>query len=87
MKNEILKIKPPKVYKECLLTIEEGIDNIPEYVEYLRKGYSVEEAKKMVLLVRIEMLKHDIQDSGATEEGLEEIENYIQKLICEYNSI
>ena len=47
MKNEILKIKPPKEYKEGLFAIEEGIDNIPEYIDYLGNGYSPDEAKDL----------------------------------------
>ena len=85
MKKELLKINPPKEYKDGLFVVEDGADNIPEFIDYIKAGYSVEEAHKMEILVRIEMMKHDLRGNAASSEEYEEAENYIKELILQYN--
>lgn len=87
MKNKILQIRPPKQYQEGLLDIEEGIDNIPELIEYLKNGFSMEEARKMSILVRIELIKRSCEFEVEKDGEIQEVKKEIQLLITEYNQI
>ena len=91
MKEELLNIKLPQYYKEGLIKYEEGIDNIPTWIEFSEKGYSKEQFKKMSLLVVIEATKNTlneaIEEDEITEDEIKEAEELIQKKVIEYNNI
>lgn len=71
------------------MELKEGVDNIPEHIDYLKAGYSSEEASRMGLLVRIESAKYYLeiekQSGFVSEEDIEEAEKYICEMIDEYN--
>ena len=51
MKSEILNIKPPSEYKENIIVYQEGLDNYPEYIDFIKAGFSKEDAEKMAKIV------------------------------------
>ena len=69
------------------MDIEEGIDNIPELIEYLKNGFSMEEARKMSILVRIELIKRSCEFEVEKDGEIQEVKKEIQLLITEYNQI
>lgn len=91
MKDKILAMKPPKKYQEGLFFYEDGLDVTPELLDYIQHGFSVDEARKMDLLVRIECQKYCLKEAvkeypNAINE-IKESKEYIQELINEYNGM
>ncbi len=91
MKAKILSMKPPKKYKEGCFFYEDGLDVIPELLDYIQHGFTMEEARKMDLLVRIECQKYHLGETlkeypNAINE-IKESEEYIKELINEYNGM
>lgn len=87
MKNKIFEIKPPKEYIEGLIEIDEGLDSIPELVDYLKHGFSMNEAKKMCVLLRIESMKHYLKSVEDSVGDVKQIEKEIESVIEEYNKM
>lgn len=91
MKNKILSIKPPSQYKENIIIYQEGLDNYPEYIEFIKAGFSEKDAKRMLFLYRIESMRHAIrlakEDAEADLEEILSAENDIEEMIKEYNKI
>lgn len=91
MKSEILNIKPPSEYKENIIVYQEGLDNYPEYIDFIKAGFSKEDAEKMILLYRIESMRYAIklakEDAEADLEEILSAENDIEEMIKEYNKI
>ena len=91
MKNDIFLVTPPKTYEDGLVTYHEGMDTVPELIEYINHGFSMEDAKKMELLMRIEAAKHHLElikdDAKVTESDLLEAKEYIESLIETYNKL
>lgn len=87
-RKEILTIKPPQKYKEGVMKYSEGLDNIPEKIDYLKNGYNLQEACKMELLIRIERLKYilELLEEESIEER-KETENIIHQCIQQYNQM
>lgn len=88
--NTTLKTKPPEKYKEGVLTVEEGMDNIPELIDYINAGYTKYEAEKMNLLVRIELMREQLIKVNLNEVADKEIRDFTRKiegLINEYNEL
>lgn len=91
MKNKILSIKPPSQYKENIIIYQEGLDNYPEYIEFIKAGFSEKDAKRMLFLYRIESMRYAIrlakEDAEADLEEILSAENDIEEMIKEYNKI
>ena len=91
MKNNIFLMAPPKTYAEGLVTYQEGMDTAPELIEYINHGFSMEDAKKMELLIQIEAAKYHLEllkdDVDVTEVDRLEAKEYIKSLIETYNKL
>lgn len=88
--NSILNIRPTKEYRQGILTLDEGMDNIPELIDYLSAGYTRKEAEKMNILVRIELMNSHLKKTDLKETDEEEINAFkkeIETLIKEYNEL
>lgn len=90
-KIDIFKMKPPKFYEEGLVTYKEGLDSVPELIEYIEHGFTLEEAEKMELLMRIESMKYHLKhlekEHAGDVDDLLKIKEYIQSQIEVYNEI
>lgn len=91
MKEQLLNIELPFQYREGLIEYEEGLDNVPTWIEFSEKGYTKEQFKKMSLLVVIEATKDTLNEAieynEITENEIEEARELIQEKINEYNAI
>ena len=91
MKNNIFLMTPPKTYEEGLVTYQEGMDTVPELIEYINHGFSMDDAKKMELLMQIEAAKYHLEllkdDADVTEADRLEAKEYIESLIETYNKL
>ncbi len=81
----------PDVYEENLFEYVPGIDNVPELVDLIPKGYTMEHCLKLHKLVDIEMtkytLKEAIEDGDISEDEIEFGKQVIAELIDEYNNM
>lgn len=91
MKEQLLKIKLPKKYEEGLIDYKVGLDNVPDWLELSKKGYTWDEHMKLNKLAEIETMKNSlneaIEDNEITEEEIKESKILIEKAIKEYNEI
>lgn len=91
MKEDILSIKLPQKYKEGLIDYQEGLDNVPNWLELSKKGFTWEEHLKLNKLVEIEAMKYilndAIKDNEITNEEISESKKLIKKAIEEYNNM
>lgn len=77
----------PDVYEENLFEYVPGIDNVPELIDLIPKGYTMKHCRKLHKLVSIEATKYTLKE--AIEDGeitREEIE-FIAEMIEEYNNM
>lgn len=91
MKEDLLNIKLPQKYKEGLIDYQEGLDNVPNWLELSKKGFTWEEHLKLNKLVEIEAMKYilndAIKDNEITNEEISESKKLIEKAIEEYNNM
>ncbi len=90
MKEELIKLKLPKKYKEGLFEYKIGVDNVPNWPILEKYGWTFKEHSKLEKLVEIEhmkcLLKEYIYNNEATEEEIKECERMIKEVIGEYNN-
>lgn len=90
MKEELIKLKLPKKYKEGLFEYKIGLDNVPDWTTLQKYGWTFKEYSKLEKLVEIEhmkfLLKEDVYNNEATEEEIKECERMIKEAIGEYNN-
>lgn len=81
----------PDVYEENLFKYVPGIDNVPDYIDLIFKGYSMEKCDKLLKLVSIEHTKYTlneaIKDGSVSEDEVEYGKQVIAELIEEYNKM
>ena len=91
MKEKLLELKMPKQYEENLFVYEEGLDNVPDWIQLKQLGWSLQEYSKLQKLVEIEYMKYrlndDINNNVVEEEEIKEINDLIKNAIEEYNEI
>lgn len=91
MKEELIKLKLPKEYKEGLFEYEIGLDNVPNWPTLQKAGWSFKDHLKLETLVGIEHMKYSlkeaVEDDEITEEEIKECEKMIDNAIKEYNMI
>ncbi len=89
MKEELLKLKLPKNYEKDLFKYQEGLDNVPDFIELIGKGYSKDQYEKLNILVDVERMKYELQEDAEelSDEDMEYIKELIEKRIEEYNAI
>lgn len=89
MKEKLLNIKLPLKYEDGIIEFIDGLDNVPNWIEFSTTGHSKEEYKKMNLLVDIERMKHELNQykNELTIEEMEYIEQLINDSIEKYNNI
>lgn len=81
----------PEVYEENLFEYVPGIDNVPEIIDLIPKGYTMEHCLKLRKLVTIEGTKYTlnelINDGEISEDEIESAKQFITELIEEYNNM
>ncbi|SHJ52337.1 hypothetical protein SAMN02745163_02063 [Clostridium cavendishii DSM 21758] len=91
MKEQLLKIKPPKKYKEGLIKYEIGLDTVPDWPMLQAHGWTFEEHLKLEQLISIENMRFSlneaIEENEATEEEIKECRILIEKAIEKYNNM
>lgn len=91
MKDKFLNLKLPDKYIEGLVKYEEGLDNIPEWIDLQKKGWAFEEYLKLEKLIEIEYMKYHLneykEDDEIELEEIKEAEQLIEKAIKEYNEM
>lgn len=89
MKKQLLLIKLPDKYEENLFQYEDGLDNTPTWPELAKIGYTWDEHMKLSKLVSIECSKYMLEQDfdEMTEDERQMVNELIQKLIDEYNSM
>lgn len=91
MKMDLLNIKLPQEYKENLFQYKEGLDNVPNWIELKKKGYTWNEHLKLDKLIEIENMKYRlneaINNNEVSDEEIQEAEYLIKNTIKEYNDI
>lgn len=91
MKEELIKLKLPKEYKEGLFEYKLGLDNVPDWPTLQKHGWTLKEHLKLESLVGIEhmkySLKESIDDNEVTDEEIKECQKMIQEAIKEYNQM
>lgn len=91
MKEKLLNLKVPKIYKENLFIYEEGLDNAPEWIYAQKLGWSREEYSKLQKLIEIEYMKYllndEINDNKITEDEIKQANELIENAIIEYNEM
>lgn len=85
MKQKLLNIQFPNQYQEGILEIEEGLDNIPELIDYLEAGRSKAEYEKFQQLYFIETMKKCLEEARIEDEQ-KEVRLCIAEAIREYNA-
>lgn len=90
MKEELIKLKLPKKYKEGLFEYKIGLDNVPEWPILQKLGWTFKEHLKLEVLVGIEHMKYSlneaINENKITEDEIKECERMIKEAIVEYNN-
>lgn len=91
MKEELIKIKLPKEYKEGLFQYKLGLDNVPDWPTLQKLGWTFKEHLKLEALVCIEHMKYSlnqaINDNEITEDEIKECKQMIDNTIKEYNAM
>lgn len=89
MKEKLLNLKLPKLYKENLIELEEGLDIVPSLPEWISKGRQINQYKKMQLLVTIEGTKSMLNKylKELSSEEIKQVNETIEKSILEYNEL
>lgn len=81
----------PDVYEENLFEYVPGIDNVPELIDLIPKGYTMKHCRKLHKLVSIEATKYTmkeaIEDGEITSEEIEYGHQIIAEMIEEYNNM
>lgn len=86
-KDEIMKFDYDKKYSESLIECEDGVDILPSLPEFYECGLGNREHDKLFLLLRIESLKHDVEEEDITKEEREEYKKCIDALIARYDKL
>ncbi|HAT4348523.1 hypothetical protein [Clostridium perfringens] len=91
MKEELIKLKLPKEYKEGLFEYQIGLDNVPDWPTLQKLGWTFKEHLKLEALVGIEHMKYSlkeaINDNEITEEEIKECNKIIEANIDKYNKM
>ncbi|EHK2440924.1 hypothetical protein KCL46_000946 [Clostridium perfringens] len=91
MKEELIKLKLPKEYKEDVFKYEIGLDNVPDWPTLQKHGWTFKDHLKLESLVNIEHMKYSlkeaIKDNEITEDEVKECEQIIKVAIKEYNEM
>lgn len=91
MKEDLLNLKLPKKYEEGLFKYELGLDNMPDWPEFLKNGWSFQDYMKLEKLVGIEHMKYilndAIEDGEVSEEEIKELRELIEDAIKGYNEM
>lgn len=87
MKEKLLNLKLPKIYEENLFVYELGLDNSPEWIDAIKKGWTRQEYEKLNKLIQIERLKYILNDEELKKVEIKQINKLINKAIKEYNKM
>ncbi len=87
MKEKLLNLKLPKIYEENLFVYKLGLDNCPEWIDAIKKGWTREEYEKLNKLIQIERLKYILNNEELKKVEIKQINKLINKAIKEYNKM
>lgn len=81
--------KPPEQYVEGFVKYTPGIDTNPNLLDLILRGFSYEDADRILKLFAIEAVKYHlreaVEDGEGSEEEIAEVEAEIAKMIDNYN--
>ncbi|WP_343348285.1 hypothetical protein [Terrisporobacter petrolearius] len=90
-KKELIDFKLPEKYADNLIKIDDGLDNIPELIDFISCGKTIEEYKKFAIYMNIEYTKHNLKEyeceSELSDEEINMLQQTIKNMIEEYNSL
>lgn len=86
-KSDLLTIRLPDKYQDCSAWFEEGMDNLPSLLGFLRSGRDKKEYEKFQQLYTIEQMKRYCAEAGTGKEDLNTAKNLIKEAIEKYNTI
>lgn len=90
-KKELIDFKLPDKYADNLIKIDDGLDNIPELIDFISCGKTIEEYKKFAIYMNIEYTKHNLKEyeyeSKLSDEERNMLQQTIKNMIEEYNSL
>ena len=92
-KKELIDFKLPEKYADNLIKIDDGLDNIPELIDFISCGKTIEEYKKFAIYMNIEYTKHILKEyeyeceSELSDEERNMLQQTIKNMIEEYNSL
>ena len=90
-KEELIDFKLPDKYADNLIKIEDGLDHIPELIDFISCGKTIEEYKKFAIYMNIEYMKHNLKEyeyeSELSDEEKNTLQQTIENMIKEYNSL
>lgn len=85
-KETLLEKKLPNEYEDCSDWFSIGVDNVPEWVDFLRAGKTKEEYERFCILVSIENMKRYLSEIR-NEEEKKEGQKLINEAIDKYNKV
>ncbi|WP_139114388.1 hypothetical protein [Lysinibacillus xylanilyticus] len=91
MKEVLMNLDLPDVYKENLFEYVPTLDGVPDYIDLIPRGYTMGKCQKLHKLVSIESMKYHlneaIQDGEINDDEMIEANKLIQEAIQEYNEM
>lgn len=89
MRNNLFLKKPPKQYIDNFIKYAPGFDTFPELIDFVKNGFTLEEAERMRSIFRIEKIKYLIEsaksDEDINDEEINEGKKILAAMISDYN--